>query len=329
MILFVAGNSRSGTTMMSRILSNHPDVFAFHELHFFDEILSGRLSTQTVNREQALKYYATLCQRQRGGYFGKPQNPNECLHDAERETAALEHLTGLTVYEKFLHDETARNGKSIPCEQTPQNVFAMEQLLQALPGSRWILMVRDPRDVLLSQKYKWKRRALSGGKIPWTESLRARINYHPMIIPRIWNRVMSQIEKFKDHPRVLVVRYENLVADPDRTIREICAHAGITFQQAMNDIPVVGSSGAADTTGLRGIDARKSGQWIQGGLNPTEIALCEKISAAHFAPWGYQHSAAKMNPVRLFGYWMVLPCQLLITAAMNRKRLMRWLRKAG
>ena len=35
---FVVGSSRSGTTMMGRILNNHPDIFTFHELHFFEKI---------------------------------------------------------------------------------------------------------------------------------------------------------------------------------------------------------------------------------------------------------------------------------------------------
>ena len=42
-MLFVVGNSRSGTTMMGRILGNHPDVFTFGELHFFGQLWSPRI----------------------------------------------------------------------------------------------------------------------------------------------------------------------------------------------------------------------------------------------------------------------------------------------
>ena len=34
--IFIVGSSRSGTTMMGRILSNHKDVFTFKELHFLE-----------------------------------------------------------------------------------------------------------------------------------------------------------------------------------------------------------------------------------------------------------------------------------------------------
>ncbi|MEP7168745.1 MAG: sulfotransferase, partial [Bacteroidota bacterium] len=36
-MIFVAGNSRSGTTLMGRILGKHTTVFTFNELHFLEE----------------------------------------------------------------------------------------------------------------------------------------------------------------------------------------------------------------------------------------------------------------------------------------------------
>ena len=43
--IFVVGSSRSGTTMMGRILGNHKDIFTFNELHFF-----GAIWTNTSNQ---------------------------------------------------------------------------------------------------------------------------------------------------------------------------------------------------------------------------------------------------------------------------------------
>ena len=40
--IFIVGNSRSGTTMLGRILNNHSEVFTFKELHFFYTLWSGK-----------------------------------------------------------------------------------------------------------------------------------------------------------------------------------------------------------------------------------------------------------------------------------------------
>ena len=40
--IFIVGSSRSGTTMMGRIINNNEDVFTFNELHFFSRISGDR-----------------------------------------------------------------------------------------------------------------------------------------------------------------------------------------------------------------------------------------------------------------------------------------------
>ena len=51
-MVFVVGNSRSGTTMMGRILGNHPDVYTFGELHFFGQLWSPAVSSK-IDIQQA------------------------------------------------------------------------------------------------------------------------------------------------------------------------------------------------------------------------------------------------------------------------------------
>ena len=53
-------------------------------------------------------------------------------------------------------------------------------------------MVRDPRDVLLSQKNKWKRKFLGANDIPFFELLRARFNYHPYTISKMWKTAVNR-----------------------------------------------------------------------------------------------------------------------------------------
>ena len=49
--IFIVGSSRSGTTMMGRVLGNHPSVFTFKELHFFGTLWTNN-SELILNKKQ-------------------------------------------------------------------------------------------------------------------------------------------------------------------------------------------------------------------------------------------------------------------------------------
>jgi len=316
MSIFITGNSRSGTTMMSRILGNHADVFSFQELHFFDEQFQGK----RVTKESAIKLYAKLCAIQRNGYFGN-HTITPFYEEAKQSIGEFIIFSEMEVYKKFIFDEAKRNHKKIPCKQTPQNIFYINEILEIFTDARVVVMIRDPREVLLSQKNKWKRRKLSGGEIPLWEALRSRINYHPITISKIWNAAAKQGLLFKNDKRVLTVHFEKLVSDPENVIKEVCEHVGISYSNNLLDIPVVGSSNKTDNSQIRGVDKNKTGQWNQGGLNTTEIAICEKINSALMQQVGYNLSEIPPNILLQSWYYFSLPFRVALALLFNLKRL--------
>jgi omega-hydroxy-beta-dihydromenaquinone-9 sulfotransferase len=68
-MIFVVGNSRSGTTMTGRILNCHKDVFTFNELHFFEQIWQESNATKIYKYDEAVKLLNLLFSLQRDGYF--------------------------------------------------------------------------------------------------------------------------------------------------------------------------------------------------------------------------------------------------------------------
>lgn len=108
--------------------------------------------------------------------------------------------------------------KPLCADRTPSNVLEIELLARWYPAARFIHLVRDGRDVvpsvvtmdfgpddLASAALFWKRRVLAG------RADGARLG----------------------PDRYLEVRYEDLVADPEETLRGLCAFAGIEFDPAM------------------------------------------------------------------------------------------------
>ena len=122
-MIFVVGNSRSGTTMMGRILGKHPDVYTFGELHFFGQLCAPPFSSE-LRKANAIKLIAELCCVQREGYRTHG-NSRRFLKEAEVFLKGLTPFpeTPAQLFSAFLHHEAAENGKTTPCDQTPRNVF--------------------------------------------------------------------------------------------------------------------------------------------------------------------------------------------------------------
>lgn len=298
-MIFVVGNSRSGTTMMGRILGKHPDVYTFGELHFFGQLCAPPFSS-AMRPANASKLAAALCCVQREGYRTHG-NPSRFLKEAEvflKGLPAYPETPG-QLFSAFLHHEATENGKPMPCDQTPRNVFYIKDLLELYPEARIINMIRDPRDVLLSQKRKWKRRFLGGSDMPMKETLRDWMNYHPITISHIWRTAVNAADQFDQHERVISIYFEELLAYPEITVKHVCDFADISYVDTMLQVPQVGSSVAADKPQALGINPQRAHSWhsdtTAGELSSAEIYLNQRITAALMKKHNYSPVAIQMN----------------------------------
>ena len=67
--IFIVGSSRSGTTMLSRILGNHSKIFTFRELHFFSRLCDSSLSSELSNEESQRLLAKLLCVQKNGIFY--------------------------------------------------------------------------------------------------------------------------------------------------------------------------------------------------------------------------------------------------------------------
>lgn len=309
-MVFVVGNSRSGTTMMGRIFGKHPNVYTFGELHFFGQLCAPPFSSES-RKEEIAELAAELHCIQREGYRTHG-NPRRFLSEAQ---SFLENLntypeTQAALFEVFLHHIAAKNGGTIPCDQTPRNVFYIADILQLYPKARIINMIRDPRDVLLSQKRKWKRRFLGGSDMPMKETLRDWMNYHPIIISYIWRTAVTAAEQFLQHDRVTSIYFEELLAHPEATVKRLCDFVGIAYTDAMLQVPQVGSSVAEDQPQQLGINPQRAHSWQNGELSSVEIYLNQKINATLMKKHNYSPVSIQPNIVSLMLHLLTFPVKL-------------------
>lgn len=322
-MIFVVGNSRSGTTMMGRIIGMHPNVFTFGELHFFGQLWSVSDKDRHLSKEQTLSLLKRLITIQRDGYLrqGNPQRFKDEAMTIFNSLQQLNSIRSLDVFNAFLKYETQRNSKSIPCDQTPRNVYYIGDILELLPDARVVNMVRDPRDVLLSQKKKWKRRFLGGKYIPMREAFRAWVNYHPITISKMWNAAINSADKYKDHERVFQLRFEDLINNPEESIRSVVDFLGLEFNENMLKVPQIGSSSGNDHPERKGINKNASGRWQKGGLTRSEIAICTKTTTAAMKKHGYQITEFKRPVFGMLSSYFLFPIKLGFAFMLNVRRI--------
>lgn len=321
-IIFIVGNSRSGTTLLMRALEHHPEIFVFNELHFFEQLWSPEDRGKLLTREEAITLNSKLLLTQRIGYKTHDQNYHQFDLESEQLIDALpvDKLLGETIFTDMLKRETALHQKNIICEKTPQNVFYLKEILEIYPNARVINMVRDPRAIILSQKNKWNRRKLGSDYMTEKEALRLRINYHPITISKLWNAAIFAARKMESDSRIKTVRFEDLLENPGNTIQQICLHVGLEYSEKMLQVQQVSSSNEADSQ-EKGFKKERAANWKKGGLTNAEIWWNEKISGDNILHYKYSLEKPNAGFFSIAFYLISFPFKLILAFFFNLDRM--------
>nr|WP_239017338.1 sulfotransferase [Seongchinamella sediminis] len=218
------------------------------------------------------------------------------------------------------HRKYYEKNRLIACEQTPRYLFATREILRAYPDARIINMTRDPRDVLLSQRSKWKRRFLGGSSIPVGEAIRAWCNYHPWLVSRLWKSCVEYADAIDDR-RFMSLRFEDLLAKPEREIKKICRFIGIEFESNMLKVPQMGSSSGDDSPNKKGIDTGRAEVWRIRRIRRSERLLCEWICKDQMANLNYVDylNDGRFSPSLILPL-MILPVKVVLALPLNVRR---------
>jgi hypothetical protein len=126
------------------------------------------------------------------------------------------------LFSLFLIHFAEREGKPRWGAQTGLIERYADQMFDAYQGLKVIHMIRDPRDRYEASISKWPNGKLRAG------GATARFIYSARLAER--NR--------RTHPDdYLIVRFEDMVRQPESTVSAVCAFLGITFDPAMLDLP--------------------------------------------------------------------------------------------
>lgn len=122
------------------------------------------------------------------------------------DSRSIQDLAG-----KFQDHIRSLTGKSLWIEKTPNNIFCVGRYLESFPDGRFIHIVRDPRDVVLS--------------------LLRRKHSVEQAADR-WLAAVAVMQPFREHPRVLEVSYEDLITERATVLSRICAFLDLSYDDA-------------------------------------------------------------------------------------------------
>ena len=215
--VFLLGCSRSGTTVVQRCLANHPDACSFPETGFFRQIGGPRfwaaLANAGVVRAGAVRRAWGRLARVVPG-LKSPLIPKGSPFLGTRG-AVQDFLAALDAYAL---DRDCRAW----VEKTPRHYRYAALIRRHVPDAYIVHVVRDGRDVTASIRDRAQTYPDRFGQ-----------QFDPAVGVREWNRAVRIAWDQRKAHRVRILMFSDFVADPEASLRALCAWMGWSYAPEM------------------------------------------------------------------------------------------------
>lgn len=210
--IFVVGTPRSGTTLLSEILGAHSDVAMAPETHYYN------VFAQDCDREGCLekvpsrrRFVERLLSSEAFEAMAFPEDVEDRVLSALEVEASHGRVLG-----SLLSAHAEVKGAARPAEKTPRHIEWVPRILEEHPQARVVSVVRDPRDVALSQD-----------RAPWETTIWRSV--------KDWRRHQAMADDYRERfpERFQEVRYEDVLGDPEGTVQDVCGFLDLRYEERM------------------------------------------------------------------------------------------------
>lgn len=201
---FLLGHPRSGTTLLEQMLDAHPSVCSIEECEAFPVSVDAALIRRHGKEGGGAPFSTWLrslpagsLNELRAGYF------------ANLAREAGRSFEGLQVIDK-----------------NPALTVSIGRIPRTLPGSRLIVMIRDPRDVCLSAYFQ------STNRTPWSVNwlmMEETVEQYAFVMD-LWLQARPKLVQ-----PWIEVRYEDVVDDPPGAGTRVTRFLGLSWHEAQAD----------------------------------------------------------------------------------------------
>jgi len=297
--VFIVGLSRSGTSLMRKILNRSPQVAICKENHFLGHLLASEgvrykfrkfeplADDQNVRKLVDFLYDGGL---ERSSHFRGMSAQWRWIQRAIKRKEFLRRVLESSRTERDLFDimmrlYAERMGRAILGEKTPAHVRYVPTLLEWFPQAKILHMLRDPRGIFVSELRRRQARAVT---TPYRQ-----LNNFPFLLKvfilvqttLFWlesARLGRKYQRLYPH-NYFVLRFEDLVQSPETHIRRLCEFSGIEYQPSMLSQRVV-SRGFLK--GASGFDADAANRWKEH-IDPWVNSWFARLFDRHLKSYPY------------------------------------------
>lgn len=290
---FIIGSGRSGTTLLTTVFNANPSVLAAPEVRlcmaFYQKYARKKPIPATFAQDLANYINLVIGRKKatRKAHIWGTDIENSIFTNFDTtQLAQLDYANLYKLLQLNIEMPNKNNNEvSIIIDKNPDYTFYVEPLMQLFPNAKFVVSMRDYRSVVSSYKHHQGKRIES-----------CTLNAF------LWNKFNTEIARLRDlYPnKILILRYEDLVQDTEKIIRQSCNFLQIPFQEAMLT-PHQNLEKQAQTlqnTEVTARDKKKIGE------------LTKPINTSHLNAWKTRLTESEINTIetlcaqtgKLFGY---------------------------
>ena len=202
---FILSFSRSGSTLLAKLLNNNKDLKVLNETWIFPTLSILKWERLNYNKQryvlhiynQSLKIYKNC----------KPVSHKIC----EKRSISFVYF-----YKKIL-----KHNISIALEKNPVNTLHFAYLNKNIKNSKFIFLTRNPIAIANSYRNRWLKNE--------------DYNYFLFRVTTVIKTYFLSYQKYYNDPELITIRYEDLVKDPVDSLNRLCNHLGVNYDKKMLD----------------------------------------------------------------------------------------------
>lgn len=198
----LGGHPRSGTTLLEQILDSHPDIVSAEETDIFNIFSYQYLSRHDTTKREILE---TL----------------KSCSISDVETARSRYFSTM---DKCLSQPI---GPRLLIDKNPSLTPLIPAMVRILPETKFLIMIRDPRDVILScfMQSFYPLNKITGNFITLEETVAEYVG-----LMSTWIEVSKNLEG-----QYLEIRYENLTENLEGEARKVLEFLGVSWNDSVLD----------------------------------------------------------------------------------------------